>query len=55
MLDMQNQHFSAVTDIADLDRNAHDLEWFGFDPHASTPDDEGLTTVVLEDVVIDIE
>ena len=42
MLDMRNHHFSAVADIADLDSNVDDLEWFGFDPHAPTPDDEGL-------------
>ena len=55
LLDMRNHHFSAVADIADLDSNVDDLEWFGFDPHAPTPDDEGLTTVVVDDVVIDIE
>ena len=38
-----------------LDSQVEDLEWFGFDPCAPTTDDEGLTTVVVDDVVIEIE
>ena len=52
---MQNHHFSAVADIADLDSNVDDLECLGSNLHAPTPDDEGLTTVVVDDVVINIE
>ena len=48
MLDMRNHHFSAVADIADLDSNIDDLEWLGSNLH-------GLTTVVVDDVVINIE
>ena len=55
MLNMRCHHFSGATDIADLDSNVAGLEWFAFDPHAPTPYDEGLTTVVVDDVVTDIE
>ena len=55
MLDMRNHQVSGVSDVADLETDIDDLEWFGFDPYALTPDDEGLSTVEVGDVNIDTE
>lgn len=55
MLDIRNHQLSAVANVADSETGFDDLEWFGFDPYAPTPDDEGLTTVVVDDVNIDVE
>ena len=55
MLDMRNHQVAGVSDVADLETDIDDLEWFGFDPYALTPDDEGLSTVEVGDVNIDTE
>jgi len=31
-----------------------DLEWYGFDPQAPHPGDDGLSTVVVDDVDIEL-
>ena len=36
-------------------REVEDLEWYGFDPYAPRPHDDGLSTVELDDVDIDNE
>ena len=33
---------------------ADDLEWYGFDPQAPHPGDDGLSTVVVDDVDIEL-
>ena len=55
MLDMRNHQISGVTDVVDSETDIDELDWFGFDPYAPTPDDDGLTTVVVDDVSIDVE
>ena len=55
MLDMRNQLITGVSDVADLESDVDDIEWFGFDPYAPTPDDEGLSTVEVDDVDMNIQ
>lgn len=49
-MDLRNHQFIAVADIAEQDVSFGDLIWYGYDPSASTPMDDGLSTVEIEDV-----
>ena len=49
MIDMRNQMITAVSDVAD-GTNVDNFEWFGYDPNAPTPSDDGLSVVEVEDV-----
>lgn len=53
MLDIRNHLVSGVSDVAGSETDVDDLEWFGFDPSAPTPDDEGLSTVEVYDIAIE--
>ena len=47
MLDRRNQHLTHITDLS----NGINLEWYGHDPQAPQPvDDGGLSAVTVEDV-----
>ena len=43
-----------MIDIAESEINRDDLEWYGFDPQALHPTDDGLSSVLVEDVSIEI-
>ena len=50
MIDKVNTGLSAVADVrGEVDMHV-DLEWYGFDPYAPLPPDNGLTTVEVNDV-----
>ena len=53
MLDLRNHQLIAVADIAEQEPSFVDLTWYGYDPSAPTPMDDGLSTVEIE--VVDIE
>ena len=54
ILDMRNHTLCGISDVADSNiREVEDLEWYGFDPYAPRPQDNGLSTVELDDVDID--
>ena len=56
MLDMRNHALCGISGVADSNiREVEDLEWYGFDPYAPRPHDDGLSTVELYDVDIDNE
>ena len=44
----------AVADVAEQEPSFDDLTWFGYDPSAPTPMDDGLSTVEIEDVDIEL-
>ena len=44
----------AVADIAKQEPIFDDLTWYGYDPSAPTPMDDGLSTVEIEDVDIEL-
>lgn len=52
VLDIRNHSLIGISDIAESG-DVDDLEWYGFDPFAPTPSDDGLFTVEVEDVNID--
>ena len=45
MLDITNRHLLAVADVRNECERSEDLAWFGHDPHAPLPPDDGLSTV----------
>jgi hypothetical protein len=56
MIDLRNQHLTAVADVAESTLSGTDFEWYGFDPQAPhpAPDDDGLSSVYVDDIEIDI-
>ena len=50
MIDRVNTGLSAVADVRGEADMHVDLEWYGFDPYAPLPPDNGLTTVEVNDV-----
>ena len=44
----------AVADIAKQEPIFDDLTWYGYDPSAPTPMDDGFSTVEIEDVDIEL-
>jgi len=46
MIDFRNRQLTAVADVAEGVESIDDLEWYGFDPQAPHPGDDGLSTVV---------
>lgn len=53
MLDIRNHELVGVADV-EGDADLGHLEWFGYDPQAPPPDDDGLSTVEVEDITIDL-
>ena len=49
---MRNQSLVGISDIAESG-DVGDLQWYGYEPFAPTPSDDGLSTVEVEDVNID--
>ena len=53
MLDMHNHDLVGVANVVG-DSDLRDLEWFGYDPQAPPPSNDGLSTVEIEDVSVDL-
>ena len=51
---MRNHSLVGISDIAESGGDVDDLQWYGYDPFASTPSDDRLSTVEVEDVNIDL-
>ena len=54
MIDSRNCQLPAVVDLVEGMESTDDLEWFGFDPQTPHPGDDGLSTVVVDDVDIEL-
>ena len=54
MIDLRNQGLTAVADVAGMAYSVEDLYWHGYDPHAPRPSDDGLSSVVVDDVALDV-
>lgn len=54
MIDLRNRQLPAVADVVEGMESTDDLEWFGFDPQVPRPGDDGLSTVVVDDVDIEL-
>ena len=44
------RHRSRTGSVYAVDEQIDDLEWYGYDPDAPTPTDDGLSTVDVDDV-----
>ena len=53
VLHIRNHSLVGISDIAESG-DVDDLQWYGYDPFAPTPSDNGLSTVEVEDVNIDL-
>ena len=54
MLDIRNHSLVGISDIAESGGDVDDLQWYRYDPFARMPSDDGLSTVEVEDVNIDL-
>ena len=54
MIDFRNRQLPAVADVVEGVESIDDFEWFGFDPQAPHPGDDGMSTVVVDDVDIEL-
>ena len=54
MIDVRNHQLMAVAEIVEQEPSFYDLSWYGYDPLAPSPMDDGLSTVNFEDVEIEI-
>ena len=54
MIDLRNEQLTAVADVAGSVNSVDDLEWYGFDPQAPHPNDDGLSTVLVHDINFEI-
>ena len=54
VLHIRNHSPVGISDIAESGGDVDDLQWYGYDPFAPTPSDDGLSTVEVEDVNIDL-
>ena len=59
MIDTRNQHIRHIQELQDYananDVGIDDLEWFGMDWSAPVPRDDGLSTVDVDDIAIDLD
>ena len=53
MIDLKNQSLTAVA-VVGYSGSADDLEWYGYDPQAPHPNDDGLSTVLVDNVNFDV-
>ena len=55
MIDSVNGRLAAVADVrSEANISGHEHEWFGFDPDAPPPPDDGLSTVEVNEVNLDL-
>ena len=45
MIDVRNHQLMAVAEIVEQEPSFDDLSWYGYDPSAPPPMDDGLSTV----------
>lgn len=50
MIDLRNEQLTAVADVTGSINNVDELEWYGFDPQAPHPGDDGFSTVTVHDI-----
>ena len=50
MIDLRNRHLVQVAEVAEEIVDQAEIEWFGFDPDAPTPNDISIEQVDLEDI-----
>lgn len=50
MIDVRNRELTAVADVAESLNSNDDLEWYGYDPQAPHPNDDGLSSVIVNDI-----
>ena len=54
IIDRVNGRLAAVDDVrSNANISGHEHEWFGFDPDAPPPPDDGLSTVEVNEVNLD--
>ena len=51
-IDIRNRHLSTVQNIIFNDNNIDHLEWYGYDPSASIPEDIDLPYVIVDELDI---
>ena len=54
MIDVRNHQLMGVAEIVEQEPSFDDLCWYGYDPSAPRPMDDGLSTVKVWDVEIEI-
>lgn len=54
MIDATNQNLLAVADVRNDNIGIQDLDWYGHDPHAPLPPDDGLSTVEVNEIQVDL-
>ncbi|CAB3999185.1 Hypothetical predicted protein [Paramuricea clavata] len=54
MIDVTNRNLSAVADVRDENNDVQDFDWFGQDPCAPLPPDDGLSTVEVNEIQVDL-
>ena len=55
IIDRFNGRLAAVADVrSDANISGHKHEWFGFNPDAPPPPDDGLSTVKVNEVDVDL-
>ena len=55
MIDSVNGRLAAVADVrSDANISGHEHDWHGFDPDAPPPPDDGLSTVEVNEVNLDL-
>lgn len=54
MIDQRNRDLNAVADVPESAISNDDLQWYGYDPQATLPSDDGLSSVNVEGVAVHI-
>ena len=54
MIDLRNRQLAAVADVAERVESTVDLQWYGYDPQRRHPGDDGLSTVFIDDIDIEL-
>lgn len=54
MIDLRNEQLTAVADVAGSVNSVDELEWYGFDPQAPHPNDDGVSTALVHDINFEI-
>ena len=55
MIDRVNGRLTVVADVrSDANISGHEHEWYGFDPDAPPPPDDGLSTIKVNEVDLDL-
>ena len=50
LIDMRNEQLTAVADVTGSVNSIDEFEWYRFDPQAPHPGDDGLSSVVVDDI-----